>query len=173
MARTRSTETESDVKTDEVEGELSEDQKRYREEAQAEREQAERQRKMDEERGEKLMAEAPDPENPDDQEKFTSLITRDTTHFQNVHYDGTGPTDKIAASSSAQRVELLQHLLLANGFQVNPGTGWDYATQKAVMEVNDNGEVDRDTWNKLSDALFADDKSGGKEPKPATVPQGS
>jgi hypothetical protein len=175
------TRTKATDAPDETEVEETEEQKADREAREKDNEEARKladeQYQRDKERGEKALANAPDPENPDDQDKFSSLLTRDTTHFQNVHYSGGGPTDTISAASPLSRVQALQALLAATNFNVNASiSGWDYATQKALADFQGeggSGEVDRATWDKLSDILFAKpDDSKKKEPKPASVPTG-
>jgi hypothetical protein len=185
MTRTEAAEKAATSKDKDAKADVPEDetphQKAVREaqeaEAEAAQKEQERAEQAEQERVDDALANVPDPENPEDVDKFNSHLLRDTTHFQNQHYDASGPVDKITGGSSANRVEALQALLRATGANVQSGVGWDYATHKAVMDFQGEGatgDVDRETWDKLSDILFGkgDESKGKKEPKAASVPQG-
>jgi hypothetical protein len=107
-----------------------------------------------------LQAELSRPEN------FSSLLDRDTTHFDNVHYGYIQNLTVIGAGSDPNRVQALKSALLAAGYNVEAGVGWDDPTEVAVVAIKrhagilddddeDDATVDRATWDAIGDALFS------------------
>lgn len=100
-----------------------------------------------------LQAELNRPEN------FSSLLDRDTTHFENLHYGAITSVDLIDGSSDLNRQMAAQSVLAAVGLNVNPGSDWT-DTEEAVRTWQENhdleptGRIDRETWDALGDELF-------------------
>jgi len=102
-----------------------------------------------------LAASLNDPRN------FSSLLSRDTTHFDNVHFGTQQDWTVVGAGSSPERVLAVQALLSSQGANVAIGTGYSDGTEQAVAAfqrangLEDTGVVDRDTWDALADRLFS------------------
>lgn len=102
---------------------------------------------------EELQAELGRPEN------FSSLLDRDTTHFQNVHY---GVIDnKLEIGSGSGNVRQLAGLaaLEAVGANVQSSTGWagnedGVKAFQAAHDLEETGAIDRATWDAITDDLF-------------------
>lgn len=102
---------------------------------------------------EELQAELQRPE------FFSSLLDRDTTHFDNVHYGYVENRLVINGGSSPLRQAAAQAALEALGANVTVGTTWDDSTEavKAFQRAHDldeTGDIDRATWDAIGDDLF-------------------
>lgn len=91
-------------------------------------------------------------------EHFSSLLDRDTTHFDNVHY-GVDNLTVINGGSGLGRQTAALAALNAIGVNVEVGTGWadnDASVRgfQAAHGLEETGEFDRATWDALGDELF-------------------
>lgn len=95
----------------------------------------------------------------DDNARFSSLLERDTTHFDNVHHAVPEELTVIGSRSSRVRVTALQAMLLAAGEQVEVDGQFNETTKQAVASYrrrnNMSGDViDRKFINHLSRHLI-------------------